>query len=36
MVMLLRISPGPRNQDEYDWCCGKGETHQETPNASST
>ena len=36
MIMLPRISPGPRNQDEYGLCCGKGETHQEAPNASST
>jgi hypothetical protein len=38
LVMILppRISPGPRNQDEYDMCCGKGETHQDAPNASFT
>jgi hypothetical protein len=36
MILPLRISPGPRNQDEYDMCCGNGETHQEAPNASST
>jgi hypothetical protein len=35
-IMLPRISPGPRNQDEYDMGCGKGETHQEAPNASPT
>ena len=34
-IILSRISPGPRNQDEYDMYCGKGETHQEAPNASS-
>jgi hypothetical protein len=38
LVMILppRLSLGPRNQDEYDMCCGKGETRQEAPDASST
>jgi hypothetical protein len=36
MILLPRISQGPRNQDEYDMCCGKGGTHQEAPNASFT
>ncbi len=36
MILPPRISPGPRNQDEYDMCCGKGETHQDAPGASST
>ena len=36
MILPLRISSGPRNQDEYDMCCGNGETHQEAPNASFT
>jgi hypothetical protein len=31
-----RISPGPRNQDEDEMCRGKGETHQEAADASST
>ena len=36
MILPPRISPGPRKQDEYDMCCGHGETHQEAPDASST
>lgn len=36
MTLPPRISPGPRNQDEYDMYCGKGETHQDAPNASFT
>jgi hypothetical protein len=36
MILPPRISPGPRNQDEYDMCCGNGESRQEAPNASST
>jgi hypothetical protein len=36
MILPHRISPGPRNQDECDMCCGSGETHQEAPDASST
>jgi hypothetical protein len=36
MILPPRISPGLRNQDEYDMCCGKGETHQDAPNASFT
>ncbi|MAD84692.1 MAG: hypothetical protein CL912_17165 [Deltaproteobacteria bacterium] len=36
MILPLRISPGPRNQDEYDMCCGNGETHQEAPNHPPT
>jgi hypothetical protein len=38
LVMILppQISPGPRNQDGYDMCCGKGETHQDAPKASFT
>jgi hypothetical protein len=27
MILPPRISPGPRNQDEYDMCYGNGETH---------
>jgi hypothetical protein len=36
MILPPRVSLGPRNQDEYDMCCGKGETHQEAPDVSST
>jgi hypothetical protein len=36
MILPPRISPGPRNQDEYDMCCDNGETHQEAPHTSST
>jgi hypothetical protein len=36
MILLPRISPGPRNQEGYDMCCGKGGTHQEAPNESFT
>jgi hypothetical protein len=27
MILPSRISLGPRNQDEYDMCCGKGEIY---------
>jgi hypothetical protein len=36
MILPPRISPGPRNQDGYDMCCGNGETHQGAHDASST
>jgi hypothetical protein len=36
MILPLRFSAGPCNQDGYDMCCGNGKTHQEAPNASST
>jgi hypothetical protein len=36
MILPPRISPGPRNQDEHDMCCGKGETHEDAPNTSFT
>ena len=36
MILPLQISPGPRNQDEYNMCCSNRETHQEAPNASFT
>jgi hypothetical protein len=31
MILSSRISPGPRNQDEYDMCCGKGELTRKLP-----
>jgi hypothetical protein len=36
MILPPRISPGPRNQNEYEICCGKRETDQEAPDTSST
>ena len=36
IILPPRVSPGPRNQNEYEICCGRRETHQEAPDASST
>ena len=36
LILPSRISPGPRNQEEYEMCCGKGKSHQEAIDASST
>lgn len=36
IILPPRISSGPRNQNGCEMCCGKRETHQEAPDASST
>ncbi len=36
MIMLPQISSELRNQDKYNMCCDKGETHQKAPNVSFT
>jgi hypothetical protein len=36
IILPSRISPNPRNQDEYKTCCGRRETHQEALDTSPT